>query len=173
MTCVRAAAREAFKDRLVAVLPELRKHAMFLERDRAAAEDLVQGAVANALAGWETFEPGTNFEGWAHRVLRNLFLHERWRKRREVCGVDDLPEELLPASGPWTRPASQEERLALKDLLLALARLPEHERRALLLVASRALPYEDAAAAEGCAVGTAKSRVFRARRRLAAWLLDG
>jgi RNA polymerase sigma-70 factor, ECF subfamily len=69
-----ATAREAFGQRLVALLPELRKHAVFLARDRAAAEDLVQGAAANAMAAWERFEPGTNFAGWMHRILRNLFL---------------------------------------------------------------------------------------------------
>ena len=146
---------------------------MFLARDRAAAEDLAQGATANALAAWERFEPGTNFEGWMHRILRNLFLYQRRRWGREACGIDDLPEEALPSEDPWTRRAPQEERLLLRDLSRALARLPDDQRRALLLVASRALPYEDAARAEGCAVGTAKSRVFRARRSLEAWLADG
>ncbi len=105
-----------------------------------------------------------------HRILRNLFLYERRRWGREACGVDDLPEDLLPAAEPWTRPAPQEERLLLKDVLRALARLPEDQRRALLLVAAGALPYEDAARVAGCGVGTAKTRVFRARRRLEAWL---
>lgn len=165
-----AAAREAFQERLVALLPDLRKHAMFLARDRAAAEDLVQGAAANALAAWERFEPGTNFAGWMHRILRNLFLHERRRWGREACGIDDLPDELKPPPDPWTRPAPQEERLLLEEVLRALAWLPADQRRALLLVTAGALPYEDAARVAGCGVGAAKSRVFRARRRLEAWL---
>ena len=168
-----ATAREAFGQRLVALLPELRKHAVFLARDRAAAEDLVQGAAANAMAAWERFEPGTNFAGWMHRILRNLFLYERRRWGREACGIDDLPEEALPSEDPWTRRATPEGRLALRDLSRALARLPGDQRRALLLVAAGALPYEDAARVAGCGVGTMKTRVFRARRKLGAWLPDG
>ncbi len=61
----------------------------------------------------------------------------------------------------------QEDRLAVQDLHAALARLPREQREALLLVAAEGLSYEETATALGVKAGTIKSRVNRARTRLA------
>jgi RNA polymerase sigma-70 factor (ECF subfamily) len=59
----------------------------------------------------------------------------------------------------------------LKELGRAVTKLPADQREALFMVVLQGMSYEDVAAATGCAVGTAKSRVFRARRQLQAWLM--
>src|SRR3712207_1097905 len=61
--------------------------------------------------------------------------------------------------------------MVLKELSKALGRLPSDQREALFMVVLQGLSYEEVASATGCAVGTAKSRVFRARRQLQAWLM--
>ncbi len=60
--------------------------------------------------------------------------------------------------------------MVLKELSRALGRLPADQREALFMVVLQGMSYEEVAEATGCAVGTAKSRVFRARRQLQAWL---
>jgi RNA polymerase sigma-70 factor (ECF subfamily) len=152
-----------FHKQLVALVPKLRIQALALTRNRAAAEDLVQDAIANALAAQESFTPGTNFAAWMHRILRNRFI-STLRKQRETTDIEDLPSSAFAVS------AAHEDRMVLKELSKALGRLPSDQREALFMVVLQGMSYEEVAEATGCAVGTAKSRVFRARRQLQAWL---
>ena len=154
----------SFNDQVVSIMPKLRIQALALTRNRAAAEDLVQDAVCNALAAHASFIPGTNFPAWMHRIVRNRFI-STLRKRRDTSDLDALPEAAL-ASNP-----AHEDCLALKDLGRAMMRLPADQREALVMVVLHGMSYDMLAEATGCPVGTAKSRVFRARRHLEAWLL--
>lgn len=154
----------SFHDALVALLPKLRVQALSLTRNRADADDLVQAAVTNALAAQASFAPGTNFGAWMYRILRNRFISDR-RRLRETIDMDDAPAEA------FARPASQEDSLALRELRTEMAKLPADQRAALVMVTVQGMSYEEVAAAMGCAVGTAKCRVFRARCTLEARLL--
>jgi len=118
----------------------------------------------NALAAQDSFTPGTNFAAWMHRILRNRFI-STLRKQRETTDIDDVPMASFAVSG------AHEDRMVLKELGRALGRLPADQREALFMVVLQGLSYEEVASTTGCAVGTAKSRVFRARRQLQAWLL--
>ncbi|MBR0673760.1 sigma-70 family RNA polymerase sigma factor [Neoroseomonas soli] len=155
-----------FHDELIALLPRLRVQALSLTRSRADADDLVQAAVTNALAAQASFAPGTNFGAWMYRILRNRFISDR-RRARETVDMDDAPSEA------FARPANQEDSLALRELRAEMMRLPADQRAALVMVAVDGMSYEDVAKAMGCAVGTAKCRVFRARRVLEQRLLGG
>lgn len=158
-----AAVRFDFHAELVGVLPKLRVQALSLTRNAAAADDLVQDAVTNALAAQDSFTPGTNFSAWMHRILRNRFI-SNIRKRRETTDIDDVPVSVLSVSG------AHEDRLVLKELHRAIGLLPADQRVALFMIVLEGRSYEEVAEATGCAVGTAKSRVFRARRQLQTYL---
>ena len=153
-----------FHDQVITILPKLRIQALALTRNRAAAEDLVQDAVCNALSAQASFIPGTNFAAWMHRILRNRFI-SNLRKRRDTTDIDDVPSSVFASEAP------HEDRLALKDLSKAIGRLPADQREALIMVVVQGMSYEALADSTGCAVGTAKSRVFRARRQLESWLM--
>lgn len=153
----------SFHDELISVLPRLRIQALALTRNRSAADDLVQDAVTSALAAKHSFTPGTNFGAWMHRILRNRFI-SNLRRQRETGDIEDVPSSAF-AVGP-----DQHDHLALRELSAALTRLPADQREALFMVVLEGLSYEEVAEATNCAVGTAKSRVFRARRQLEAWL---
>jgi RNA polymerase sigma-70 factor (ECF subfamily) len=154
----------SFSDGLIALLPRLRVQALALTRNRADADDLVQAAVTKALAAKEQFTPGTNLGAWLYRILRNQFLSDRTRMR-ETVELDDAPAAALSS------PAGQEAHLAFKELRRHLGRLRPDQRAALIMVSVQGLSYQEVADAMGCPVGTAKCRVFRARRQLEAWLL--
>ncbi|MBV1800439.1 sigma-70 family RNA polymerase sigma factor [Siccirubricoccus sp. G192] len=156
--------QDGFHNLLVSILPQLRAQAMALTRNRAAAEDLVHDAVANALAARDSFTLGTDFRGWMHRILYNRFISVVRRARETGC-LDDLPGSALAVG------AAQEHHLLMQELRAAVARLPAEQRAALLMVALQGMRYEEVAMATSCAMGTAKSRVFRARRQLQAWLM--
>jgi RNA polymerase sigma-70 factor (ECF subfamily) len=154
----------SFHDQVIAILPKLTIQALALTRNRAAAEDLVQDAICNALSAQASFIPGTNFPAWMHRILRNRFI-SNLRKRRDTTDIDDVPAAMFATKAP------HEDGLALKELAHAMTLLPAEQREALVMVVIHGMSYEALAEATGCAVGTAKSRVFRARRQLEAWLM--
>jgi len=153
-----------FQSLLVANLPMLRQRALSLTRHKADAEDLLQTAIASALAAQTSFEPGTNFRAWMTRILRNRFF-SNLRARRESVELDHAPPGLLSRSG------GQEERLAVQELCRCLAALPDDQRRILLMITVEGVSYAEASLSLGVAVGTLKCRVFRARQQLRSRLL--
>jgi RNA polymerase sigma-70 factor (ECF subfamily) len=153
------------KDELLAAVPRLRAFALSLCRQNAAADDLVQETLVKAWANLGSYEPGSNMSGWLYTIMRNEFYSE-FRKRRHEVGDPDGVFAARLASRPV-----QEDHLHFLDFRDALDRLADDHREALMLVGASGLSYEDAAAICGCAVGTMKSRVNRARTKLAAMLV--
>ena len=118
-----------------------------------------------AWANLDRFERGTSLNAWLFTILRNLFHSEYRKRKREVEDVDGSYAARLK-----TNP-DQQSHLDYEDFLTALPKLPPDQREALLLVGAQGLSYEEAAEVCGVPLGTVKSRVNRARSRLAA-LLD-
>lgn len=154
---------DSFHDQMIGILPKLRVQALALSRNRSAADDLVQEAVAKALAARHSFEEGTNFNAWMHRILRNTFIS--WiRRRRETQDLEHAPAEVVGV------PGNAFDNVVVRELSAALAKLSPEQRESLVMVSVQGLSYEQVAEATGVAVGTAKCRVFRARRLLQAML---
>jgi RNA polymerase sigma-70 factor (ECF subfamily) len=149
------------RDQLLAAAPSLRAFAISLSGNVDRADDLVQETLMRALANIHSFQPGTNMPAWLFTILRNLFRSEYRKRRREVEDPDGGYAETLK-----TQP-EQPGRVEFKEFRDALAKLPSDQREALVLVGASGFSYEEAAEICGCAVGTIKSRVNRARTRLA------
>jgi RNA polymerase sigma-70 factor (ECF subfamily) len=155
------------KDDLLAALPSLRAFSISLCGRTARAEDLVQETLVKAWANLGSFQPGTNMIAWLYTILRNEYYSEFRKRRHEVAD-----EEGRHAARLATRP-TQEGHMQFLDFRAALDRLAADHREALILVGASGLSYEEAAGICGCAVGTMKSRVNRARTRLAELLATG
>jgi RNA polymerase sigma-70 factor (ECF subfamily) len=151
----------SLREAMLAVVPSLRAFAMSLCGSVDRADDLVQETLTRAIANIDSFEPGTNMSAWLFTILRNLFRSEYRKRRREVEDSDGRHAESLKSH------PEQPGRLEFEELRNALARLPADQREALILVGASGFSYEEAAAICDCAVGTIKSRVNRARTRLA------
>jgi RNA polymerase sigma-70 factor (ECF subfamily) len=145
-------------------LTRLRIYALSLTRNGDRADDLVQQTVLKALAGRESFRPGSNFTGWIFRIQRNEFISELRRSRPTV---DILGE----AGNRLSVPAHQEEGLVLHEFVGAFRQLTHASREALLLSNLEGWSHRQIADRSGIAVGTVKSRISRSRARLAR-LLD-
>lgn len=154
------------KQQLVASIPKLRAFAISLCGRSSRVDDLVQETLIRAWANIASFEPGTNMGAWLFTILRNEYYAEFRKRRREVADSDGEHAAKL-ASAP-----TQEAHMHFLDFREAFARLADDHREALILVSASGLSYADAAGVCGCAVGTMKSRVSRARSRLAE-LLEG
>jgi RNA polymerase sigma-70 factor (ECF subfamily) len=152
-------ASEQFYQQLVDCLPHLRAFARVLCRHHDLVDDLVQDAVVRALAAANQFQEGTNFKAWMFTILRNQNITNFRRQQIMPVSLDDMNYEAAQA-------APQEDALVMDDLDNAVKRLSPLRREALILVVVHGLSYEEAAAVCGCAIGTIKSRVARARAEL-------
>lgn len=152
--------QDVWRDQVIALIPALRAFAWSISRNGADADDLVQDTLIKAWRNRERFEPGTNLRAWLFTILRNTYYTAVVRRRREVRDEDDQHARSL------TSAPTQEWGLTLRALQAALDQLPAEHREALVLVGAAGLSYEEAAEICGCALGTIKSRVNRARNRL-------
>ncbi|RWP59597.1 RNA polymerase sigma factor [Mesorhizobium sp.] len=152
------------QDQLVAFLPNLRRFAIALCRSRDIADDLVQRACERALANEQRFEPGTRFDAWMFKILRNLWIDDI-RKRKVAGPQDDIDgrHDIAGVSGE----REMEARLALNSVAQAIGDLAADQRDVLLLVCVEELSYKEAAEVLAVPIGTVMSRLARARRNLA------
>jgi len=158
----------SFRDDLLSTIPSLRAFAISLSGKRDRADDLVQETLTKAWKHQESFTPGTNLKAWLYAILRNEFYSQMRKKGREVEDVDGNFSSQLAVHG------EQQGHLDLADMRDALTKLPADQREALLLIAASGLSYEETAEICGVAVGTIKSRVNRARKKLGELLkVDG
>ncbi len=149
---------------ILKALPQMRRYAISLCHNTERADDLTQETAVRALANINSFEPGTSMTAWLTTILRNQF-HSEYRKRRY-----EVEDEQGHYAGQMTVAAEQEGHIQFLEVRDALDLLPPNHREALILVGASELCYSDAAARSKCAVGTMKSRVNRARARLAEML---
>jgi len=167
MTDDQTFADEAFRAELTPVIPHMRAFARTLCGNAVEADDLVQEALAKAWKSRASYEPGTSLKSWTFTIIRNQFYSDKRRSWRQSSLDPETAERTLVAV---TNPTGA---LELDEVRRALAMLPDDQREALILVAVAGLPYEEVSAICGCAEGTIKSRVSRARQRLAEIMADG
>lgn len=135
-----------------------------LSGDAHDAEDLVQEVLLRVRRGLETYRPGS-LEGWLSRITTNVYLDQvRQRSRRPLEVLSDDTERALPSA------ETVDEALAARaipaDVEAALADLPPEYRAAVVLCDVVGLSYAEIGEALGVPIGTVRSRVHRARRRL-------
>jgi RNA polymerase sigma-70 factor (ECF subfamily) len=149
-----------FKTDLLGAIPSLRAFAVSLTHNTDKADDLVQETLVKAWDKHASFQPGTNLKAWLFTILRNEFYSQMRKRGREVQDSEGVMTARLAVH------PSQHGRLDLEDFRAALSLLPEDQREAIVLIGASGFSYEEAAEICGCAVGTIKSRVSRARTRL-------
>ena len=152
------------QQQMLALEPNLRAFAMSISGSADRADDLVQETMLRAITRIDTFQPGTNLGAWLTTILRNCFLSELRKHRNEIEDADGA-YALAMRTAP-----EQESSLEFKEFRAALREIPFNQREALLLVGAAGLSYEDAATICQSTTGTIKSRINRARSRLAGLL---
>ena len=144
---------------LAAHVASLRRYAFALTGSRLEAEDLVQETLTRAIAGAGSFRKGGNLRAWLFSIMHNAFISALRRKQL----IERPQDEGWPEPA---QPATQLSRLEVRDVLAALARLPEGQRAAISLVALEEFSYQDAARILDVPLGTLMSRLARGREAL-------
>ena len=153
--------RNAFRQQLLASIPKLRAFALSLASHADYADDLVQETLMKAWNHQHSFQEGTNIKAWLFTILRNEYFSQLRKRRREVEDADgDYASNVMT-------PGGQESQLDMADLRIALQQLPDDQREAVVLVGASGFSYQEVAEICRVPVGTVKSRVNRARNKLA------
>jgi RNA polymerase sigma-70 factor (ECF subfamily) len=158
----------------LAHLDVLYAFALRLSHNGATAEDLVQETFARCLDHASTFEPGTNLKAWLFRILRNLYFDQRRREQRVAQMTSEELDSKETASPNAQRSDVEMERLrnlVAEDIDAALQALPD-EQRSVVLLDLEGFSEREIAEICGCAAGTVKSRLARARAALRAKLWE-
>lgn len=145
---------------LLALRPALMAFARSFVRTSNDADDLVQETFTRALTYRHQFTTGTRLKSWLFTIMRNTFYNEAARQRREHPGQDECVSDRRSINAP------QESVQRLAEVAAKIDRLPPAFRDSLMMVAMGE-SCEYVALKSGCAVGTVKSRVSRARRLVA------
>jgi RNA polymerase sigma-70 factor (ECF subfamily) len=159
---------DEFEAALASLLPKLRRFAHSLARNAADADDLTQQTAERALKSRSHWQPGTNFDAWAYRILRNLWIDTtRSRQRRNKVFVAEEQGGQVGMSG------DAEACVELHFLMRAMGRLPDEQREAVALVMVEGLTYAQAAEVLEVPIGTLTSRLVRGRQALVQMLDKG
>lgn len=142
------------------LLPRLRRFALWLTRDAAGADDLVQSTVEKALSRWHSRRDASALRAWLFAIAYRQFLGDRRRARRYAAML-----ELFGRGAPDAQPSLEREVIA-QSTVEALERLPEEQRLLLLWVSVEGLSYHEAADLLKVPIGTVMSRLSRARAAL-------
>ena len=159
--------RDAFAELYERHHGALFRFALHMTGATASAEDIVQEVFVEFLHGLGRFEGGRSLRAYLYGIARHLAAR-RLRRERLWVSFD------ANAHDPATTSPSVVDDLERRDDLLRLRRallaLPRKHREVIVLCDVEQLSYEDAAASIGCAVGTIRSRLHRARATLAGLL---
>jgi RNA polymerase sigma factor (sigma-70 family) len=150
--------------RLVDLIPRLRRYARALVGDRATADDLVQDTLERAWAKLHLYRRGTDLRAWLFTVMHNVHVNRVRASRPTDTLEDEMPE--------LAQRAAQGDGLLVRDLDRGIALLPAEQRAVLLLVTLEEMSYEQVARTLGIPIGTVMSRLSRAREKLRA-LMQG
>jgi RNA polymerase sigma-70 factor (ECF subfamily) len=168
--------RREFQDEALVHLDDLHGRALRLTGgDEARSEDLVQETVLKAWRAWDSYETGTNCRAWLMTILRNTFINEfRQKKSRpDPVDYDDVEERPVWSQLREEDPAGDFfDRIIDDEIVGAIEDLPDDFRVTLVLSDLEDMNYEQISEELDVPLGTVKSRLYRARRRLQRELYD-
>lgn len=152
-------------DQLDRISHSLRAFSLKLTGNADDAEDLYQDTALRIITNADKYNPGTNFKAWAVTIMRNIFINNYRKKVRRNLIIDQTPNNYYLNSGEGLIENDGEERIAYKELISMVDALPE-DFRTPFMMAFQGYKYDEIAEELGSPLGTIKSRIFFARKKL-------
>lgn len=152
-------------DQIDTIAGSLRAFSLKLTGDSNDAEDLYQDTVYRIISNIEKYSTGTNFKAWAITIMRNIFINNYRKKVRRNLIIDQTPNNYYINSGEKSVTNEGEINLNFKELMEMVDQLPESFREPFLM-AYKGFKYDEIAEELDSPLGTIKSRIFFARKKL-------
>ena len=153
------------QEQLKKVNNTLRAFSLKLTGDTADAEDLYQDTAMRIIANADKYQLGTNFKAWAVTIMRNVFINNYRKKVRRGVILDQTSNNYYINSGHTVIRNDGEGNVAYRELLKMVNRLGE-EFRVPFWMAYQGYKYDEIADRLDVPLGTVKSRIFFARKKL-------
>jgi len=153
------------QEQLKKVNSTLRAFSLKLTGDSADAEDLYQDTAMRIIANADKYQQGTNFKAWAVTIMRNVFINNYRKKVRRGVILDQTSNNYYINSGHSVIRNDGEGNVAYRELLKMVNRLGE-EFRVPFWMAYQGYKYDEIADRLDVPLGTVKSRIFFARKKL-------
>ena len=163
------ASNNSFRKNLINLQSNLMNFAYQLTSDREAAADLLQDTTLKALDNEEKFTSDANFKGWVMTIMRNLFINNYRKTVRQATIVDTTEDLYHLNTAQESALESPDGSLTVKEINAILATFDE-EFRVPFNMHVAGYKYSEIAEELNLPVGTVKSRIFFARKRLRAAL---
>lgn len=155
--------KEDFEEKIVECIDSLYNIALHMAQNKQDAQDLVQEAALRAYRNFGKFRPGTNFKAWVITILRNTFINE-YRKRRKEPPMADFEKVKDFISLPEISGAQEE--IFSERIRSLIDKLPEKLRTTIMLFYAEGFSYKEVAKIMDVPVGTVMSRLWTARQTL-------
>ncbi len=150
----------------------LRNYALQLTHNMDDANDLVQETFFKALSYSSKFKEGTNLKGWMFTIMRNSFINNYRRNTKRNSFMDTQEEQYIIDSAKTYNTFNQGEvKFIRKDIETAIDKLPT-DLRITFEMNTLGFKYHEIAEKLNIPIGTVKTRIFVARRKLRENLLD-
>lgn len=159
------------QDRLLAIQGNLLKFAYSLTSDRDSAYDLLQDTTLKVLDSEDKYAENTNFNGWVFTIMRNIFINGYRRMTRSVVEVDHSDDLYKLDSPSVTTRETPDESFAVSEIMSVINSYPDEYKKPFSLYVA-GYHYAEIAKQLDLPLGTVKSRIFFARRRLREQLND-
>ena len=153
------------QEQLDRISASLRAFSLKLTGNNVDAEDLYQDTAYRIITNAEKYNPGTNFKAWAVTIMRNIFINNYRKKLRRNLIIDQTPNNYYLDSGTEMIPNDGETSVEFTELMGMVDTLPEDFRKPFMM-AYEGFKYEEIAEELGSPLGTIKSRIFFARKKL-------
>ncbi len=159
------AIQNQIQEQLDSISSSLRAFSLKLTGNTNDAEDLYQDTALRIITNADKYRQGTNFKAWAVTIMRNIFINNYRKKVRRNMIIDQTPNNYYINSGDKTVENDGESNVAYNELMKMVDELPEDFRRPFMM-AYQGFKYDEIAEQLGSPLGTIKSRIFFARKKL-------
>lgn len=153
------------QQQLDAISNSLRAFSLKLTGNNDDAADLYQDTALRIITNADKYRQGTNFKAWAVTIMRNIFINNYRKKVRRNLIVDQTPNNYYLNSGDRQVENDGEGEVEYKELIKLVDQLAD-DFRIPFMMAYEGYKYDEIAEELGSPLGTIKSRIFFARRKL-------
>ena len=160
-----------FKQKLMGLQGNLFNFACQLTSNRDAAQDLVQDTTLKVLDNEEKYVENVNFKGWVFTIMRNIFINNYRRQVRSATVVDTTEDLYHLNISQESGLQSPEGSFAAKEISIAINSFSDEYKEPFTMYIE-GYKYSEIAEKMQLPLGTVKSRIFFARKRLQSMLKD-
>lgn len=154
-----------FQTNLMSLQSNMLNFAYMLTSNRDDAYDLLQDTTLKALDNEDKYTEGTNLKGWVFTIMRNLFINNYRRVSRAATVVDTTDNQYLINISAETAQESPEGTFTVSEITAAINSFSD-EYRIPFSMHVAGYKYNEIAEHTGLPLGTIKSRIFTARKKL-------